>query len=201
MIVIKTKPWKDLNFQSFFEKVFFWKDEDAPIIEKLTDLCMYGFNYEPPPLFQNDRKYITLEEFVDSVDYNQSKFTKIQKLLHKYNSIDKNIDFVKIQNHDIWNLDATLATIIYPALIKLKEDNNGIPFVEDEDVPDHLKTLKENREDNYCIHKWHYVLDKMIFAFKAENIDLAYDHDQKETKEALEEGYRLFGKYYTSLWT
>lgn len=201
MIVIKTKPWRDLSFQGFFEKVFFWKDEDDPLIEKLTDICMYGFKYEVPPLFQNNRKFITLDELMDSIEYSQNKFTKIQKLLHKYNSIDKNIDFVKIQNHDIWNLDTTLATIIYPALVKIKEDSQSIPFVDDEDVPDHLKTLQEKTEDNYSEDKWNYVLDKMIFAFNTKNIELGYDHDEKETKEALTEGYRLFGKYYTSLWT
>lgn len=201
MIVIKTKSWKDLNFQSLFEKVFFWKDEDDPLIEKLTDIFMYGFKYEAPPLFQNGRKFITLDEFMSSIDYSQSKFTKIQKLLHKYNSINKHIDFVKIQNHDIWNLDTTLATIIYPALIKFKKEKHGTSFVDDEDVPDHLKTLQEKTEDNYSEDKWNYILDKMIFAFNLENIELGYDHDEKETKESLIEGYRLFGKYYTSLWT
>ena len=39
---------------------------------------------------------------------------------------DRKVD-IKIESFDTWNLDSTLALIILPALIQLKETKHGIP--------------------------------------------------------------------------
>lgn len=202
MIVIKTKPWRDLNFQGFFERVFFWKDENDPLIEKLTEICMFGFNYKPQTFFRNNKNFITIEEFMNNIDYSRDKFTKIQKLLHKYNSINKHIDFVKIQEHDTWNLDELLSSIIGPSLLALKEEKQGYPLVDDIDVPEELQTKSENVEDNYSLSKWDYVLNEMIFAFTQDQWEFIEDSKEEEIKkQRIQNGYRLFGKYYSCLWT
>ena len=199
MKVLITKPPRNLSFQGFFESVLFWKKENDPLIEKLTDICMYGFDYIPPAYESPDKSCITLEEFFDNLEINRNQHTIFQKALNFYNNLNRTINIVKIDDHDLWSLDDTLATIIHPALIKLKALNDGIPYVDDEDVPEELQTKSDNREDNYCIKKWQYVLDQMIHAFDAQVIDDAYG--ELELTAKIKNGHRLFGKYYSSLWT
>jgi hypothetical protein len=84
---------------------------------------------------------------------------------------------VRIDNYDLWGLDETLALIITPALKKLKEIKQGAPFVDDDDVPDELKSTstlpKENDWDTDSNHfkRWDWVLDEMIFAFESHSMD------------------------------
>jgi hypothetical protein len=65
----------------------------------------------------------------------------------------------------------TLAYIILPMLKQLKETKHGAPYVDDEDVPEHLRSTsappKENEYDTDSNHfaRWDWVLDEMIFAF------------------------------------
>ena len=78
---------------------------------------------------------------------------------------------VEIDYYDAWSLDHTLAMIIAPALKVLQEQKQGSPFVDDEDVPDDLKSTaappKENEWDTDDNHhkRWDYVLSEMIWAF------------------------------------
>ena len=79
---------------------------------------------------------------------------------------------VVINEWDSYSADNTLALIIYPLLVKLKKDKQGSPNVDDEDVPDELKSTnapaKENEwdiDDNY-FKRWNWVMDEMIFAMK-----------------------------------
>ena len=69
-------------------------------------------------------------------------------------------------------MDSTLADIILPMLKQLQKDKHGSPFVDDEDVPDELKSTsappKENEYDTDANHfkRWDYALGEMIFAFE-----------------------------------
>ena len=82
------------------------------------------------------------------------------------------IKYVKIDRWDTWSMDHTLADIILPMLKQLRETKHGGPFVDDDDVPDELKSTsapaKENEWDTDDNHfkRWDYVLDEMIFAFE-----------------------------------
>jgi hypothetical protein len=82
------------------------------------------------------------------------------------------IKYVKIDRWDTWSMDHTLADIILPMLKQLQETKHGGPFVDDDDVPDELKSTsapaKENEWDTDDNHfkRWDYVLDEMIFAFE-----------------------------------
>jgi len=95
------------------------------------------------------------------------------KAWHKFlNFIHPQINYVKIDRYDTWSMDHTLADIILPMLKQLKESKHGAPFVDDEDVPDELKSTsapaKENEWDTDDNHfkRWDYVLDEMIFTFE-----------------------------------
>jgi len=155
------------------------------------------------------------------------------------------INLVKIDYWDTWSMDHTLSPIILPMLKQLKEAKHGAPFVDDEDVPDHLKSTaapaKENEWDTDANHfdRWDYVLDEMIFAFdhKADDSwedafrsgehDLIHvpcewdeagrptmyqmkegpnntykcDYEGMQVVEArIQNGFRLFGRYFQNLW-
>jgi hypothetical protein len=82
---------------------------------------------------------------------------------------------VHIDGYDIWSADHTLAQIIHPLLVKMREGKHGAPHIDDSDVPKKLRSTEaENKGDmsvgetdsNYFL-RWEYVLDEMIFAFKA----------------------------------
>lgn len=79
---------------------------------------------------------------------------------------------VKIDRYDTWSMDHTLAPIILPMLKQLQTSKHGSPFVDDEDVPEELRSTsappKENDwdiDDNH--HKrWEWVIGEMIWAFE-----------------------------------
>jgi hypothetical protein len=150
---------------------------------------------------------------------------------------------VRIDGYDIWSADHTLALIIHPILVKLKEALHGSPNTDDEDVPEELRSTaaptKENDYDTDDNHhkRWEWIIDEMIWAFAQildDNADNqfhtgTYDVQWKEvtlesgkkvhemvrgpndTHQFDKEGYdkwndrinnglRLFGKYYRGLW-
>ena len=79
---------------------------------------------------------------------------------------------IRIDDWDTWNADYTLALIAAPLLVKLKDSKPGAPLVDDEDVPDEIKSTsaapKENEWNTDANHfkRWEWVLDEMIFAMQ-----------------------------------
>jgi len=81
---------------------------------------------------------------------------------------------IQIDEFDTWNLDRTLALIIYPALIQLREEKQGVPH-------DFSVVGGEDWDQQYCfdfyteshneafeekVKQWNIVLDKMIWSFE-----------------------------------
>lgn len=131
---------------------------------------------------------------------------------------DKNRIKVKINDYDVWNLDNTLALIILPSLIRLKEDQQSAGRVADEDVPDNIKSTNAKPKesefdiDEFYFDRWNYVINEMIFAFteivKDDDSRFFTDNDRMFDKLGYDEyharidnGTRLFGKYYRNLWS
>lgn len=159
------------------------------------------------------------------------------------------IKYIKIDRWDSWSMDYTLSPIILPMLKQLKANKHGSPFVDDEDVPEQLRSTaappKENEYDTDANHhaRWDWVMDEMIFAFtckvddswedayrsgeidfvsvpvdrdgnevpKGEHTYYRMDRGPKDTyvcdydgmrkvEERIQNGFRLFGKYYQGLW-
>lgn len=86
---------------------------------------------------------------------------------------------VRIDEWDTWSMDHTLAEIVVPMLLQLKETKHGAPNVDKEDVPEALWP-NEAEEEAYAkngetdIHfwaRWDWVLDEMIFAFESKRMD------------------------------
>ena len=126
---------------------------------------------------------------------------------------------IRIDKYDTWNMDNTLAPIILPMLKQLKETKHGAPAVDIEDVPKELrptnteewqKLYKQGGEtDDKFFKRWDWVLDEMIWAFEQKCRDdwmSDYDYNKWDSEganahqERMTNGFRLFGRYYESLW-
>ena len=218
-----------LSPYTILEKVFFWREigYDEPLIEKLSN-ALNPF-------------CVAWQKFLD--------------FLHP------RINYVKIDRWDTWSMDYTLADIILPMLKQLRDTKHGSPYVNLEDVPEHMQTtttedwdsqstfdfynqnpaLEEPHLGNYHnIHdRWNYVLDEMIFAFEhlvdetweeafhSGELDIKHmpcewyedgrpkfyeteygpnhtyklDYDGlRKVYDRMDNGFKLFGKYYRGLW-
>ena len=95
----------------------------------------------------------------------------IQKVL---DFVHPRFNYVKLDQWDTWSMDHTLAYIIHPMLLQLKETKHGAPYTDDKDVPKELKSTsappKENEwdTDEFHFQRWDYILDEMIWAFEQE---------------------------------
>ena len=135
---------------------------------------------------------------------------------------------VHIDRWDTWSMDHTLAPIITPMLKQLKATKQGAPWVDDNDVTEELRSTnappKEKDYDTDDFHhlRWDYIIDEMIWAFEQKARDdwesdyYKYEDDptatfglklvwedregRKAHQERMSNGFRLFGKYYESLW-
>jgi len=120
---------------------------------------------------------------------------------------------VQIDPYDTWGMDSTLALIILPMLKQLKETRHGSFDSDDEDVPEELRSTTPKTDDTPegdNIHRrCDWILDQMIWSFDKihpDNEDEFYMNTlpNKEAyqvyQEKLQNGLRLFGKYYTGLW-
>lgn len=184
------------------------------------------------------------------VDRWADRLTPISGFINRVlDTIHPRIEYVRIDPHDTWSMDSTLARIVLPMLQQLKATKHGSPNVADEDVPEHLRSTaapaKDNEwdiDDNHHA-RWDWVLDEMIFAFEMKSrddwaadfhsgeIDIrwvpvdkdnnpvdkkdakwyrmdrgpadthVYDADgAQRVQERISNGFRLFGRYYESLW-
>lgn len=147
------------------------------------------------------------------------------------NFLHPEIRVIKIDYWDTWSMDFTLSPIILPMLIQLKETNHGSPYVDDEDVPEKLKSTSapaKNSEwelDENHFLRWDWVMDEMIWTFrqlsdsdheykffdyseydKTKDVSLQLDKIKcdrvslEQHNKRINNGLRLFGKYYRSLW-
>ena len=132
---------------------------------------------------------------------------------------------IQIDEYDTWNADHTLALIIHPLLVKFRENILGVPHIDSADVPDEV-WRGETNEDEIEFKKWTWIVDEMIFAFSKDldedwesaYMDIPLDEDFQfdsigknpkfkidnekimATRKRIENGHRLFGKYYGALW-
>ena len=172
--------------------------------------------------------------------------TWIYRLLKWIDSKKKRKISVHIDRWDTWNMETTLGYIVRPMLKQLKEKTHGAPWVDDEDVPEELRSTaapeltQEQKDtghtDDNHFKRWDWVMSEMIFAFESleggVNEDWEdqfttgeYDYQsvkqedgnylmvqgpkhtaetdwdaRKEYGKRIQNGFRLFGKYYQNLW-
>ena len=191
------------------DAIFWWQD-------KFDDECVWA-----------DRAHRFGTWLSENKDGSDSWLMKLCKWIE---SKRKRQVYVRIDKYDTWSMDHTLGYIILPMLKQLQATKHGAPNVDDEDVPDNLKSTsaepkaEEWDTDSNHFLRWDWVLDEMIWAFEqqADNADSKFfTHAEKlpgedfmdtikrsqvdfEGLDAWQKrkanGYRLFGKYYEALW-
>jgi predicted butyrate kinase (DUF1464 family) len=137
---------------------------------------------------------------------------------------DRKISVI-VEPHDTWSMDSTLAYIIHPMLVQLKDQKTGASYVDDEDVPEEFRsTAVSPKKDEWDVddnwfNRWDWIMDEMIWAFETINTDWEKEfytppagewsvenlgeidiEGRKKVQDRLTNGFRLFGKYYQSLW-
>jgi hypothetical protein len=221
---------------TMLDYAFFWTDWSKCSRDKSISISL-----------DTERKYVEHPEWVEKWS---DRLTPVSKAIQwVWDRVHPPINYVKIDYWDTWSMDHTLSPIILPMLRQLKEKKHGAPFVDDEDVPEHLKSTaaepKENDWDTDSNHflRWDWAMSEMIFAFECKvddswedafregDIDLLWvpvdaagnevpkgehryyqmkdgpkntykcDYDgMRVVEERIQNGFRLFGKYYQALW-
>ena len=167
----------------------------------------YGYVDWPTEYNRIERAIELLEDAVQSV-YNVFNWIWFDRRKQKIN--------IRIDKHDTWSMDYTLAPIILPMLVQLKDNKHGAPEVDPEDVPEELRQTsqeyhqyKRNGEtDPKFFDRWDWVMNEMIYAFDCkankDDVFMRFDWDDRESmkveQDRISNGFRLFGKYYESLW-
>lgn len=105
-----------------------------------------------------------------------------------YNKRARKID-ITIDKFDTWGLDHTLALIILPCLVQLKDTKHGVPFEfadvggedwQDQQCFDFYKETHTEAFDLGC-ERWNEVLDKIIWSFRQiafDDFDEKYHHGE-----------------------
>lgn len=172
-------------------KIIFW--DNIEYRKKLNSILKFGLTY----------------------NQNSKKLSILSKVFNKYNSYQKRKVYIKIDDYDVYDLDYTLSLIIEPALKKLLNDEWLSFKVDNEDLPKELQisddeyklisfTYLENDPRipeiyNRLEQQPKYIINKMIYAFNILN-STESDKIKEDYKKEIDEGLRLFGKYFRNLW-
>lgn len=228
---------------TMLDYVFFWTDWSKCARWKLSRTL----EDEAATLKGEKSRYVERPDWVEKWS---DRLTPISRAIQWVGErIYPRIEYVKIDYWDTWSMDHTLGHIALPMLRQLKATKHGAPMVDDEDVPEHLRSTaappKENEYDTDGNHflRWDWVMDEMIFAFehslddswedafregeidmiwvpvdaagnqvpKGEHKYYRMEHGPKDTykcdyegmkvvQNRIDNGFRLFGKYYQALW-
>jgi len=158
------------------EYMFFW-----------TEWSKCGRNYR----IVKDEDFVDMPKWAEKLSGYLLPISNTIKFV--WDLFDRKINYVKIDRWDTWSMDHTLSYIILPMLKQLHETKHGSPFVDDEDVPEELKSTsappKENEWDTDGNHfkRWDYVLDEMIWAFEQQLKDddehQFFDHSEYDKEQ------------------
>ena len=219
------------------EKILFWMDKDKDErVHNFGEWLAHG-SVEPEPEFKTGMDILSRKERPNTLLY---------RFLLWLESKRKRKVKIRIDRYDTWGMDSTLSMIILPMLKQLQETKHGAPYVEDEDVPEHLRSTvtepRENEWDTDSNHflRWDWVMDELIWTFTQLHPDTDWeeqyrsgeydlhsvpcewdeagkptlfqmkdgpnhtakiDYDgMKAHQNRINNGLRLFGRYYQGLW-
>jgi hypothetical protein len=175
-----------------------------------------------------DKDWVDSPEWADKLADKLTPISNVIKWIG--DKIDRPIRYVKIDRYDTWSMDYTLSYIIVPMLKQLRDTKHGHPLTADEDAPDEFSSVNNPPDNDYgwdngAEARWNWILNEMIWAFEQKLDDDAetifFDHsecgDYKDFNESMKKmkvdregltkyhdriqnGFRLFGKYYQNLW-
>lgn len=127
-------------------------------------------------IFWDNEKFTERDTLADKLGEKLANIEWLTKFCNWIYTTRKRTIKVRIDRWDTWSADHTLALIILPLLKQMREAKHGAPDVDDEDVPEHLRSTSApplTEEERSCGHsngnwfkRWDYVLDEMIWAFE-----------------------------------
>ena len=143
------------------------------------------YRNSPFPTYEWERSYLRWRHGVD-VYHDETKYSSLDRAVVKVlNAMEPLVapinnwwcarprkEKIRIDKYDTWNVDHTLALIISPMLKQLQATKHGAPYVDDEDVPEELRSTaappKLNEWDTDANHfkRWDWALGEMIWAFE-----------------------------------
>ncbi len=155
-----------------------------------------------------------------------SWLTKVCQWIH--NNRQRKIK-IKLHPYDTWNMDATLALIIVPMLEQLKENSQSFGNIHPDDCPPELRGNfdPEIHDTWYSQERWNWFMDELIWTFtqldpRTDGEAQFFGHSEVDEKEVdinkqiakikydregldaynarIDNGLRLFGKYFRSMW-
>lgn len=151
------------------EKILFWKDKDK-------DDSVHNFG----------------EWLATNSRGEDSWLMKLCQWIH--NKRKRKIK-IKIDSYDSWNCDQTLSLIALPLIKQLKETKHGSALVDDEDVPEEIRSTsappKENEwdSDEFLHDRWDWVISEIIWTLEQhidENAEEKfYDHSNVNPEDNL----------------
>lgn len=140
-----------------------WRSRVISTIHDRHMMLKYGLEWDENQDWE-DRAWERVEDAIQWV-YNHTINLYLDKHEQKIS--------VRIDNYDTWSMDTTLAHIIVPMLKQLKATKHGSPYVDDSDVPEHLRNNSpKDKEfwngdiDNNHHARWGWILDEMLWAFE-----------------------------------
>lgn len=123
--------------------------------------------------------------------------------------VNPTITYVRVDNYDVHNAHATLATVILPVLVRYQEVSISVINVDDDDVPIEIfEDIEDGEHRKRRINevKWKWLLNELVWTFK----QIRDGHDYPlyvltqseiiEWRERKKNALRLFGKYFEHLW-
>lgn len=136
------------------------------------------------PGIVEDADFVEHPEWVDRwADRLDPICTVIKRVL---DFVHPQINYIRIDRYDTWSMDHSLSDIILPMLRQLKATKHGAPHVDDEDVPEYLRSHMAQPKkyewdtDDLWHQRWDWVLAEMIWAFEQKVADDAegqfFDH-------------------------
>lgn len=158
-------------------------------------------NWIGPYQIANFLKYIGFSEVKCARVGDYLADTKLADICEWIYSKNKRKVSIHIDRYDTWDCSHTLSLIVLPLLKKYRALSTGSPFVDNEDVPEELHSPKDSSKnivDENWDKRWEWVLDEMIWAH--EHFISEGDYIREDV-ERIQNGFRLFGKYYRGLWS
>ena len=181
----------------------------------------YGVNYWNVKEEDQDR-------FDKAVEWLEDKLQSLYNLtINKYLDNKQRKIKIRVDYYDVWSADNTMAMLIHPIMVQLKSQKHGSGSVDDEDVPEHLRSTNGTKENEWDTDSlWHdrydWMLDEVIWTFEqlskedgGDNFTQFEDDPdnwlglkvidrgtelRKAHNARIENGLRLFGKYMRSFW-
>lgn len=156
------------------------------------------------------KRYTTIDELMEDMfklgTWYEESYWAVWRFVDNFKpknvayTIERWIRWVKwgFNPKDIWSLDYSLSEWIVPRLKMLRETKQGCPFI---DGFDEIYSNPDATEDEWeQIYKaWDEIMGKMILAFE---LVIKDDHGEERLKneEKIEEGLKLFARYFRNLW-